>query len=302
MLSLKCDNCGAEMSVSSAGDLLCPYCGTKSSFSDAELLEYKAFRRRLLEYLAAVSDNKQSSADDEAIWSMAEAVSFPTNNGPVITVNHLFKATIDDVEMYMARRNIVTIFDRGAAPKRDTTVQNIQKITFPRADSRHLEQCVPQIAGSYELTDGRQMLIFSKNESFYPLALFGNLPYEHTAWVVSRMENIACLLEYNDLVHNGFSPDTLFINPKTHEAALLGAWWLAEPMNAANSTKDLLGLRQVAKDLLKPTYADIPPMFKKFLEEKPADDAFADFSKWDYVIENGLGGRKFHKLELGVRG
>lgn len=160
-----------------------------------------------------------------------------------------------------------------------------------------LPETIPQFRGQYKLADGRYLLVLNRGEDYYSLGMFGNLPYEHTAWVISRLENIACLLEYNEVVHGGLAIDAVFINPKTHQAALYGNWWLAGKMTDANKTKDLKGLREVAQKLLKP-YNNIPAMLKDFLKNSPAADAFSDFKLWDEVIEKGLGGRHFHKLNI----
>ena len=51
MITYKCENCGGEMVIRASGDLVCDYCGSKSHFSDAQLREYREFRKNMLEYL-----------------------------------------------------------------------------------------------------------------------------------------------------------------------------------------------------------------------------------------------------------
>lgn len=293
MITYKCKNCGGEVTIDGGGNLVCPYCDSKANFSDAELREYREFRTAMLHYLVAVAENKEQSTDAEYIWKMAECVQFTDADGTTINVNYIYRCEQDGVSVFAAKTGVIYVFPAGKKHLARKMLDNVAALKYPAADLKNLKALVPMLRGVYDLKDGGEMLVFGKGENVFPLALFGNLPYEHVAWIVSRMENIACLFNYNDVTHNGIETDSLFINPKTHEAVLMGAWWRMTPVN---TTADLKALRETAKKLLGRDYESIPKMFKDFLDGKPAADAFSDFEKWDEVIEKGLGGRHFHTL------
>jgi hypothetical protein len=56
----------------------------------------------------------------------------------------------------------------------------------------------------------------------------GTLPPEHVAWIINALLNIACYLQWLELVHPAINADTLFISPLRHSVMLLGGWWYAQ--------------------------------------------------------------------------
>lgn len=105
------------------------------------------------------------------------------------------------------------------------------------------------------------------------------------------MENICCALEYSELQHTDISPTSFFINPTTHEGAIYGDW---RKVSSKKSNIDLKDLRKTAIELAENTRE--PMEFYDFLNSKPENTAYADFEKWDKVIEEGFGGHKFVQM------
>lgn len=296
MFSFKCRNCGGEMTVSRMGDLACPYCGSRNFFSDRELQEYKAFRLQMLEYLCAIAEDSEDTQSREKLWGHAETAEFTEKDGTDITVQYLYVGNEDGIRMYSARNNVIYIYPSSRTHLADAATASLSGMSFPQADMKGLERCFPTLVGRYELKDGSIMMVYAKAEDLYPLAVFGNLSAKHVEWIISRLENIACVLQYNDMSHGGISPESVFINPKTHEAALLGGWHKAN-LHGYASEKDLQDIRITAERLLGEGYGDAPEPLIRFLQGKPAKDAYDDFAKWDEVIERELGGRHFTKFE-----
>lgn len=296
MISFQCTSCGGDMSVDRIGELVCPYCGTKNFFSDKQLQEYKEFRLRMLEYLSAVAEDRKTSEGKEFIWSQAESATFQEVDGTDITIQYLYKGTEDGVDMYCAHSNVIYIYPKNAVNQAEEAINAFSKLSFPQADMRGLGRCFPSLVGRYDLMDGRQMLVYSKEEDFYPLALFGELIAEHVEWIISRLENIACVLLYNLMIHGGISIKSVFINPRTHEAALLGGWQKA-CIGTGTSEQDLKAIRRVAKEMLGEGCKTAPEALIRFIESKPARTAYEDFAIWDKVIEIELGGRHFTRFE-----
>lgn len=297
MITYKCKNCAGEVTINASGDLVCPYCGSKANFSDRELREYKDFRKRMLDYLTALAQNESNDAQLDSFWQMADTEEFTSADGNSISIKYIYKCEQDGVTMFCARNNVIYVFPSNKSRLAQSRLKSVSELVFPEADMRGLRRLVPELSGRYDLKDGAIMLVYSKPDDMLPLPLYGNLPYEHVAWIVSRLENIACLLCYNNMYHTRIEPDSIFINAKTHEAALYGGWWNTYRQESG-SYKDLEAVRDTAKKVLGPEYDSIPRMFKSFLKEKPASNAYEDFERWDEVIEKGLGGRHFHKLDI----
>ncbi len=297
MLTFKCDNCGGEMTIHSSGDLVCPYCGSIQTFSDKDFIEYREFRKKILQFLVAVADDKETDTKAESFWSYAEVKNFTMADGDPVTIRYIYEATDDGITMYRSRENVIYHYPENKRHLADEAVNSVTSITFPQAGDKDLSRCLPAYQGMYELSDKSTLLIYRISSDMYPLSMFGNLPYVHAAWIVSRIENICCLLKYNDVAHGGFTPDSIFINPRTHEASVVGNWHKAIRMSSTNETNDLKEMRSIITRVIGPLFDSIPDMFKSFLNNPPKGDAYSDFEYWDYVIEHGLGGRHFHKID-----
>lgn len=297
MISFKCKNCGGEMAVSRIGDLACPYCASRNFFSDRELQEYRIFRKRMLEYLRALAEEGESSRGLDRLWDDVETCVFRAKDGTDITIQYIYKTIEDGVWMYSARKNVIYICPKDKSWMADKSMDAFQRIAYPQADMRGLDRCFPTLVGKYVLEDESIMLVYSKDENMYPLAMFGSLPAKHVEWIISRLENIACVLTFNEMEHTAMTTESVFINPLTHEAALLGGWYHCETA-VSKPVKDLQDIRKVATKMLGENYGDAPQALIKFLKKKPESNAYDDFATWDRVIEKELGGRHFTKFEL----
>ena len=284
------------MSVNASGDLFCPFCGTKSNFSDKDLEGYKAFRLHMLSYLEALAKDRTDESATRKLWAYSESRTFKSSEGADITVMYLFKAEDDGVEMLMAKDSVIYVFTALTRNKAESFLRAVGRITYPAADVKDLSRYIPSLKARIELDNGGLLLAFNKNENMYPLGAFESFEYEHGAWLLSRLENLACLFEYNELVHGGIKFESVFVNPLTHEAAVYGGWWNAEYGKYANS--DLSDIRKVVLRVLGAHKDETPKAFIDFLEKAPKPDAYEDFAAWDKVIEESLGGHKFKKFTI----
>jgi hypothetical protein len=240
----------------------------------------------------------------------SETQYYTTSDGRQIDVKsmHIYKDRV--MTAYTARQNIIFRFVIGNEDKADKYRRNVSSIDYPSADTRGLSDFFPRISGGFELSDGTALLAVKKHEDEYPLRLFGTLSGRHTAWLIGRMENLCCVLEYNSIVHPELSADTIYINPYDHQASLYGGWWNAVPNNtSANgriwTTRDnLTALRETAAKVLGFASAsdacptdDVPKPFADFLRSAPLSNAYEDFGYWDDVLIKSYGERKFINME-----
>ena len=298
-LSYKCDNCGGEMRVGISGGLLCPYCGSKIEFKDKDLAEYKNFRSKLLLYLKSVAESSEDAhVKAEELWSMAETESFEAEGGTDIKIKYLYKREYEEASMYIARNSVVYIFGEGKEAYAKLMLDNIGLLRYPEADLKDLPKNFPQLTASYDI-GGRKMLVFGKSEEQYPLAMFGNLNARDAAWIVSRMENICAVLRFSELYSGGIGIDSVLINPRTHEAMLMGPWWNAGKMiRVSDGADDLKAVRKTAGMIMGDRINEAPAAFVKFIESAPQGEAYDDFAYWDEVIDKGFGGRSFAKFDI----
>lgn len=296
MITLKCKNCGGEMSVNSKGGLTCPYCGSGAHFSDVEFDKYKNFRSELLNYLRAAADADAAKADDTFLWNYHDHITYYSADDVEINIDYLFYTEEDNVKTYVAKESIIYIFAPGDKNKVDSFIGNLKLVQYPSADIKNLSLLLPFIKANIKLKNGGTLIAVAKQENVYPLFAFGSIKPEHAAWIVSRLENLCCLFEFSELAHNGISINSVFINPRTHEVFLPGGWWKTYKKSSSRDKTDLYAIRKVAGQIIDEYKNIAPNEFIKFIKGIPAQDAYSDFELWDTVIEKGFGGHKFVKF------
>lgn len=297
MISVKCGNCAGELSIDSQGELICPYCGSKTHFSDLELQDYKTMRLNILNALRSMHDSEMDAADDMSVWNNVENVTYNAENGNLININYSFTYVEDGVVTYITKDSVIHVFDKANRDKAKLMMSGINMLEYPSAAAKDLSRCFPTIKAEIELKDGGVLYAFNKPENAYPLFAFGNLKPVHVAWIISRMENFCCVFEYSEVIHGGITTNSVFINPKTHEAFLYGGWWNTKRKYSSDST-DLKALRIVAKKVTGRFIESAPKEYQAFLNGSPSGmDAYDDFGAWDRVIEEGFGGHRFTIFE-----
>lgn len=311
MKNLNCKNCGGQMTIDLSGTTAhCRYCGSEYVLDHRDTDYYRDFYARMRSFLSLSSDGQERRRRSDELWSGAASEIFECSDGRQIDIKSMHTYKDRDAAVYTARQNIIFRFDIGNNDKADKFRKNVSSVDYPSADTRNLSDFFPRISGGFELKDGSSLLIVKKSEDEYPLRLFGTLSGRHTAWLIGRMENLCCVLEYNSIVHNDFGPDTLYINPYDHQASLYGGWWNAVRNNTrvndriCTTRDNLAALRETAARVLGFASADavretddIPKPFADFLRSTPLSNAYEDFTYWDNVLIKSYGERKFINME-----
>ena len=303
MLSFKCKNCGGEISVDSDGSLYCEYCGSKVTAQDKDLIEYRTFRVQMLNYLrGAHEEMMEDDCQEDSLWDHAETACYETKDGDKVTVRYLYSYDDGVATTYLTRHHALFVFPKNKRKEAERMLRGIHALSFPPTDVMGLEYCFPKLRGTYELKDDEIMLTFSRSENLFPLSLFGSFTPEQVAWIISRLENICCVLNYSGLIHGGISKNSIWINPFTHHGVLMGHWWSAKRVEqvgfGANRDQDLRDVRKTADCVMGIHREEAPQELTEFLWSRPGIDAYADFEAWDRVIEIGFCGRRFAKMTV----
>ena len=293
MITYKCENCGGQMEFGGSGGFVCPYCGSKAFFTDRDFRESEEFRKKLLQYYKAEADKKDFDYRTDFLWTPSAQDRFTLENGQSLYIDYMKKYLMDGAACYIAKESVVYIFDsaKGSAD----FMAGVKRLRFPAADTR-LHRSFPELKMELSLRAGKQALAFRRRPLVYPAEIFAPWEPQHLAWVISRMENICCTLEYAGIEHRGITPDSVWVNPVSHEGMLFGDWRKVRTLLYPQRSADLSALRRTAVRLAKNTRE--PAELYAFLTTAPDSDAFTDFKRWDKVIEAGFGGHKFVKMDL----
>ncbi len=307
---------------------VCPYCGTKSVIFDQDRKLFRQFRNQF----AALLNQESENLPEEGFWVETEKEELVRSDGEIIEISYFAKRRSDMCVLYVARHNIIYLFESRDAGYAARYLDMVKRITYPSPEmKRELERYVPRPVTDCLLADGRYFLAIEKPEGVYPLKMLGRLIDRHVAWILSRLENLCCLLEYNDMVLNAFTLENLFVDPGSHQIYLYGGWWFsgfrgAEIAGVSESVMpyleswskwhntgkkvcafrtDLESIRLVAANLLGcprrealRTSRLVPEPFQHFLLQEPEKSPREDFAKWDRVLLESYGERKFIPLAV----
>lgn len=288
MVYYKCKICGGQLEIGNSGSFCCQYCGAKSFMTDADFKGNEEFRKKLLSYAKAKAEEKEIDYSRDYLWNAKGTASFTMANSKPLNIQYMFRYEYANCECFVAKETVVYVFERAAEAGR--FLEGLHSIAFPEADNK-LTRCFPQLKMELELQHNKKALVFVRKPLFYPAELFAPWPSVHLAWVISRMENFCCALEYSGIQYGDISPQSVFVNPETHEGMLFGDWRKTEKKKQDADLKDL---RKTAVMLAENTRE--PMELYHFLNGTPEPNAYDDFSKWDMVIERGFGGHKFVKM------
>ena len=289
LLNIRCDNCGAEYRISSRGEMVCRFCGSMVYLSDKDFKAYRNTRDEMLGKDRFTNDEMADDGDILHLWNNGSKVNFTTDKGVNISMDSFYSVITDDKEIYIGSNKILIIFKNFSEVTRFNS--SLSQIMYPSADIKDLSRFLPNVTYKAALEDGRGIAVISKAENIYPLFLFENLKATTVAWMISRFENLGCLLEFNEMDFDAIKIEDIYINPKTHELFILDGW---ENVSGTSSRNYLKDIRQIAKDVMDCSTAN--EMCMQFLNGEPAATAYDDFGNWDDVIMKGFGGHNFHQF------
>lgn len=288
MKQYKCDICGGQMEIDESGGFVCLYCGAKSYMTDADFRGKEEFRKNLLSYYRAEAEKKDSDYETDKLWHQNGEEILTMENGQPLTIAYMDRQFYPGCTCYIAKESVVYVFDDHR--ESEAFMSGLRKLVYPEADNK-LKRCFPSVKMEITLQNGGAVIVSARRPNFYPAEMFAPWPSEHLAWVISRMENICCELQYSGIAFGNITPSSVWINPETHEGALFGDW---RNVRSRQDGSDLVALRRTAITLAGNTAE--PRQLYLFLNTRPGTDAFEDFEKWDRVIEEGFGGHRFIKM------
>jgi len=288
LFNIRCDNCGSEYRINSRGEMNCPFCGSKIYLNDKDFEEFQKTRDEMLFKDKAENDLVNDTGDVLHKWNNELQVFLDAENGKTVNLRYFFKYDRPGKTVYVGRNKLSIVYDNANVCSK--AVERFQSLEFPIADIHNLSKGFPWILALVNLKEDKRLLVLNKPENIYPLALFNRLDPKNVAWMISRMENTGCILQFNSLDFSDLTVFDLYINPKTHHMFFLDGW-----ENAVDSDTPrhyLRILRAIAKDQMILERA--PKKCIEFLEGEPAVDAYTDFKLWDDVINFGFNGHNFH--------
>lgn len=326
MAILKCKMCGGTMNYDRAKNLaVCPYCGTTSTIYEQDRKLFEQFQTM---FSALLEKGENGRRPEEGFWVEAERKELTREDGEIIVIHCLWQMRSDCAVVYVAKNHVIYTFAEEYEAYADHYIKMVSEVEYPNREmEKELKNYIPTVAAHCRLADGGVLIAIEKPAGVYPIRLLGILLDRHAAWVVSRLENLCCLLSYNGIVLNGLTVDNLFVSPADHQIYLYGGWWFAgfenDRMNGISGdarkciyrkylekkrchfSTDLESLRFAVIRLLGCETREelaglsaLPEPFRSFLLDTAKESAAKDFACWDRVLEQSYGERKFIPLPV----
>lgn len=195
---------------------------------------------------------------------------------------------------------------------------------------RQILPCLPRIRAALQGAE-HCALVVEKPDDMVLLKdlvehLGGTLPVRHVAWIVSRLCNLTCYLQWARLTHNAIAPDTVFVSPRRHAIALLGGWWYAARAGERLTALPQRTVDTVPRDIVDAKVADprcdlelvratgrellgdasgvrlkrqpaVPQAMADWLTHPSSGSALSDYRLWCAAL-NRMGPRRFARLDL----
>lgn len=149
----------------------------------------------------------------------------------------------------------------------------------------------------------------------------------HAAWMVTRLVNLACWLQWSGTAHGAIGPDTLLISPEFHSVALTGPFLAARSFGkapialpertlsicpryaidgtAADERLDPELVRATIRECLGDSAGtrlaadpDFPKPFAAWLLTPARKGAQGDFPAWEQARDASFGARRFVQWDL----
>jgi serine/threonine protein kinase len=265
-------------------------------------------------------------------WEKKNYIQLQIKDNKRIDISYLREHQFELGVMYVCNKHIIYVFDTDKKVFYDNALTQIKglKYTSDRMKTE-ISRFMPSIISSYETIDDKYVYVISKTEDTYCLVDIlnyydGIIPDRHVAWVMTRLCNLLCYLDYSGLSHNGININSCFVSPKYHSIMLYGGWSYTKkqgekligtskeifdvmPLSVKNSKlssilTDIESVKLIGRTLLgdrtgiRLVSKGIPKPFVDWLCDGATSNAITESKRWDETIVESYGARKFISMDV----
>lgn len=259
---------------------------------------------------------------EKGIWFEKDLLSIQSKLGKKYGFKYLGKHIFELGTFYIGREFIVYIIEKQHKNFYHNAINTLKSFKYASIEMENeFKRYFPNIKDTFECDNGDYALVLEKTEDVFLLEDFYNcrkdLDPKHTAWIISRLCNIACFLRYNNLVHNGISLSNCFISPKYHTIMIYGGWWYTvkenekmigtqkciydimpikeKSLKIGSFKTDLESVKQIGRLLEND---NTPNELKNWVKNASSGNAISEFESWNTVLDKTWGKRTFIKLNI----
>lgn len=276
--------------------------------------------------------DKAQQEIEEDTWTKTNFIRLSTIKGRRLDITYKYRRVFELGEYLVCNSVIVYVLNKGNDKYADNALKMINSLEFRNGKMEELKNFFPKIRSEHTLKDGRRCLVIEKSMDMYPLRAIYDYYNEkiydkHVAWIINRLSNLACYLQFSNLTHNAINLDNCFISPTKHAVAIYGGWWYSVnegekmigtttdifnvmPITSKNSklsniTTDLEAIKLLGRQLLGESQPRklmldkaIPEPLLQFMTDGSDKSAFDEFSKYNKLLDDAYGKRVFIQMDI----
>lgn len=258
---------------------------------------------------------------ERGIWDEVDVLELKSD-GKRYILKYLREHDFELGKIYIGRQHIIYLLDSKHEKYFKQYKSVLSEIHY--ADSgmkKEFERYMPNISASFKTEDGKYCIVLKKEQNEFLLSdffeYFGHdLDPKHIAWITSRLLNLSCFLNYNNLVYYGFTPNNLLVNVEMHGIKLLGGWWYtvkkgSKLIGVSTDIYNLMSLSEKSekvaksvtdiesiKEIVRMNCKSLPAPIDRWINNISSSEPYKEFDKWSEVLLESFGVRKFIELKV----
>lgn len=257
--------------------------------------------------------------------SVLRGIKAKSLDGKYRSLSYAFEHSESEYTAYIGRSRIWVVFKEDYKKYYDNYTNMVKSLKYAdEAFKKEFERLVPNVEESFTTSNGQFVIIIKKTSEVVSLqdvmeadddkgrTFKWENRNKHCAWVMSRLYNLACFLDYNDLVFNGFNIKDIYISPTFHTAMLLNGWQYTveagdkmigttkdiydvmsircKDRKQAEPMTDLESIKMVGRKMFT---RDCPKDIADFLNSASTGDCFKDWEIYNIALGKAYGKRTF---------
>ena len=264
-------------------------------------------------------------------WEISNVLFFNDIDNKKYSITYLKDISNEMGITYIGETSLTYVIEKSKEKYYNAYIENINNLKFADDNMKiEFQRLLPKIYKNTKDDRGNYCIVLQKTSDVFCLRDILNyynnkIPHNHVAWIISRLMNLLCFLEFNHLSHNGITIDNCYISPKYHTIMIYGGWWYAKEIGTkmlgttkeiydvmpllnkntkiSNISTDIESVKLIGRILLgnKSVVSldnEIPKAFRDWLSNGSKKSAFIEFDMWTKALFNSYGKRSFKEMEI----
>jgi hypothetical protein len=223
--------------------------------------------------------------------------------------------------IYHTATKVAMIYDKSYKKFYEQYIKNVKNLQYVNSDMRkEFERYFPKIINNFETEDDQFCILLDKTSDVLSLGKIvrsyetkkEEFPERQAAWILNRLYNIACYMNFYKKVFNGFSLDNLWVSPEMHTILPFSGWEYSTDIGdsmigcpkdvykilpikvkdtkESQTVTDLESIKSIGRILFKGKKLEY---INKFLNSGTSDDIFTEWDNYRNAVKKQFGKSEF---------